>query len=135
MCIRDRGLAYPIVLLDAAAELQHLIEVGDVVVGEVGDLLELDAVQLAQTADKVGVDAFDLREIVRLALLLLEALPLGVEATGTSVRALDDARRLAATAAQIIELRATHLAAADDFDLGDVGGVDGEYTLHSLAVG
>ena len=41
-------LADPVVLLDAAVELQRLVDVGDVVVGKVGDLLELDAVELAQ---------------------------------------------------------------------------------------
>src|SRR4029079_17386556 len=80
-----RRLADPIVLLDAAAELQHFIDVGDVVVGKVGDLLKLYAVELAQAADEIGVDALDLREIIGLALLLLEALPLGIQATGARV--------------------------------------------------
>src|SRR5512140_3307963 len=41
-------LSGPVVLLDAAGELQGLVEVGNVVVGEVGDLLELDGVELTQ---------------------------------------------------------------------------------------
>ena len=92
-------------------------------------------VELLQAADQVGVDAVDLRQIVGLALRLLEALPGGVQAAGARIRALEDAGRLAAAAAQIIELRATHLAAAEDLDLGDVGRVDREHALHALAVG
>ena len=88
-----------------------------------------------QPAGEIGVDALDLRQIVGLALRLLEALPGGVQAAGARVRALDDAGRLAAAAAQIIELGAAHLAAADDLDLGDVGRVDREHALHALAVG
>src|SRR6185503_9065844 len=59
----------------------------------------------------------------------------GVEALGARVRALEDARRLAAAAAQVIELGAAHLAAAQHLDLGDVGRVDREYALDALAVG
>src|SRR6185503_17868733 len=59
----------------------------------------------------------------------------GVEALGARVRALEDARRLAAAAAQVIELGAAHLAAAQHLDLGDVGRVDREHALHALAVG
>ena len=69
------GLLDPVVLLDAAVELQRLVDVRHVVVGQVGDLLELDAVELPQARRQIGVDALDLREIVGLALLLLEALP------------------------------------------------------------
>ena len=54
---------------------------------------------------------------------------------GAGVRALEDAGRLAATAAEIVELGATDLAAADDLDLGDVGRVDRENALDALAVG
>ena len=59
----------------------------------------------------------------------------GIQAAGARVRALDDAGRLTAAAAEVIELRATDLAAADDFDLGDVGRVDRENALDALAVG
>ena len=125
----------PVVLLDAAVELQGLVEVGDVVVGEVGDLLELDGVELTQAAGEIGVDTLDLRQILGLALRLLEALPLRIEAAGAGVRALGDTGRLAAAAAQVIELRAADFAAAQDLDLGDVGRVDREHALHALAVG
>jgi hypothetical protein len=73
--------------------------------------------------------ALDLGQIVGLALRPLEALEGGVEALGARVRALEDARRLAAAAAQIIELGAAHLAAAQHLDLGDVGRVDREHAL------
>ena len=86
-------------------------------------------------AARSALSALDAREIVRLALRPLEALEGGVEALGARVRALEDARRLAAPAAQVIELGAAHLAAADDLDLGDVGRMHGEHALHTLAVG
>ena len=55
------GLADPVVLLDAAAERQRLVDVGDVIVGEVGDLLELDDAEAVEPAGQLGVEALDLR--------------------------------------------------------------------------
>src|SRR5262249_39072523 len=48
---------------------------------------------------------------------------------------LSDTRRLAAPAAQVIELRATHLAAAHDLDRVDQRRVEREHALDALTVG
>src|SRR3954463_5933483 len=47
---------------------------------------------------------------------------------------LDNAGRLAAQVAQVIQLGATHLAAADHLDRVDHRGEDREHALHALAV-
>ena len=60
---------------------------------------------------------------------------LGFGASWRAVGALGDARRLAAPIAQIIELGATHLAAAHDLDRIDHRRMDGEYALDPFAVG
>src|SRR5262245_54533754 len=52
-----------------------------------------------------------------------------------AVLALDDAGGLAAAAAQVIELRAAHLAAAHDLDRVDQRRVEREHALDALAVG
>src|SRR5215467_927387 len=49
--------------------------------------------------------------------------------------ALEDAGRLAAPSAQVIELGAAHLAAAHDLDRVDHRRIDREHALHALAVG
>src|SRR6516225_3079137 len=48
---------------------------------------------------------------------------------------LADPRRLAATAAQIIELRAAHLPAADEFDGVNHRRIEREHAFHPLAIG
>src|SRR5262245_48280204 len=48
--------------------------------------------------------------------------------------ALDDARRLAAASAQIIELGASHLAATHDLDRVDHRRIEREYALNALAI-
>ena len=48
---------------------------------------------------------------------------------------LDDAGRLAAETAQIIQLRAAHLALTDDFDLLEPRRMQRENTLDTFAVG
>src|SRR5262249_12404463 len=131
-CLR---LAHPVLVLDAAAEGEGLIDVGDVLVGEIGDLLELDDAQAVELASEFGTQSLDAREIIGLPLRPLEALEGGVEALGTRVRALEYACGLATPAAQIVELGAPHFAAADHVDLGDVGRVDREYALDTFAVG
>ena len=92
-------------------------------------------VQLLQAAGQIGVDALDLRQIIGLALELLEALPGGVQAAGACVRALDDTGGLTAAATEIVQLGAADTAAADDFDLGDEGRVDREHAFDAFAVG
>ncbi len=42
------GFGDPVVVLDGAVELELLVEPGDLVVGEIGDLLELDQAELVQ---------------------------------------------------------------------------------------
>src|SRR5262245_14005908 len=54
---------------------------------------------------------------------------------GRAVLLLDDAGRLAAEAAQVIELGTTHLAATHHLDRVDHRGEQREYALHALAVG
>src|SRR6185436_1078448 len=56
-------------------------------------------------------------------------------ALGADVGRFADAGRLAAASAQIIELRAANLAAANQLDLLHDRRVDREDALHSLAVG
>ena len=113
------GLASPILFLDLAAELQRLVDVGDVVVGERRDLVEAGDVEPQQLRLELWRDALDELEVVSLALRLLEALEAGGEALGARVGALGDAGRLAAAAAEVIELGAADLAAADDVDRVD----------------
>src|SRR5204862_7777610 len=109
-------LPHPVLLLDAPAKGERLIHIGDVVVGEIGDLVELDDAEAVELARQVGAEALDAGQVVRLPLRPLEPLEGGVEALGARVRALEDARRLAAPAAQVIKLGATYLAAADDLN-------------------
>ena len=58
-----------------------------------------------------------------------------VQALGAHVRRLGDAGRLAAQAAEVIELGAAHLAAAHDLDLLHHRRIDREDALDALAVG
>src|SRR4029078_5962345 len=50
------------------------------------------------------------------------------------MRAFGDARRLAAQVAQVIELGAAHLAAADELDRIDHRGEHGKHALDALAI-
>src|SRR5262249_49627839 len=84
-------LTHPVVALDLALELQRVVDVGDVFVREVGELLELVAVERLEPRREIGVDALDARQVIGLALGLLEALPGRVEAAGTNVGTLEDA--------------------------------------------
>ena len=61
--------------------------------------------------------------------------PRHVRRLAAVVRALGDARRLAAQAAQVIELGAAHLAAAHQLDRVDHRRVEREHALDALAVG
>src|SRR5262249_406073 len=54
---------------------------------------------------------------------------------GSAVLFLDDTRRLAAQAAQVIELGAAHLTATDHFDRVDHRRQNREHALHPFAVG
>ena len=67
-------LRRPVVILDLAVELERLVDLGDVVVGEIGDLLELDQPELVQLRLELGRDAGDQLQIVGRALGLGEAL-------------------------------------------------------------
>ena len=58
-----------------------------------------------------------------------------VQALGADVRRLGDARRLAAPAAEVIELGAAHLAAAHHLDLLHHRRIDREHALHAFTVG
>src|SRR5690606_16595612 len=58
-----------------------------------------------------------------------------VQLAGAHAGVLGDAGRLAATVAQVIELGAAHLAAADHLDGLDQRRIDREDALHALAVG
>ncbi len=69
-------------------------------------------------------------------LFLGNGLTLGVvELAGAGAGVLDDTSRLAATVAQVVELGATDLTAANDFYAFDSRGVDREYALDAFAVG
>src|ERR1700759_4647377 len=57
-----------------------------------------------------------------------------VDGRGAVILLLDDASRLAAQAAQVIQLGATHLAAAYHLDRVDHRGEDREHALHALAI-
>src|SRR5262249_43482691 len=85
------------------------------------------------------LDALDQLDVVRRALRLLELectlLLFGSLGAGAGVGALGDAGRLAAQAAQIIELGPADLAAADDFDRVDQRRIDREDALDALAIG
>src|SRR5688500_5116411 len=74
----------------------------------------------------------DLRRFRRLA--LGRGMHLRLEPLGADVRGLGNARRLAAPAAQIIELGTPHLAAPYHLDLFDHRREDREDALHPLAV-
>ncbi len=58
-----------------------------------------------------------------------------VQLAGAGAGVLDDTSRLAATVAQVVELGATDLTAANDFDAFDERRVDREYALDAFAVG
>src|SRR5581483_6629874 len=104
-------------------------------VGEIGDLLELDHPELVQLLLDIGGDAGDELQIVGLALRLLEALE-GLDLLGAPrLLALDNARRLAAAAAQVIELGAAHAAPSHHLDRVDQRRMDREDALDALAVG
>ena len=69
-------------------------------------------------------------------LFLGKGLTLGiVELAGAGAGVLDDTSRLTATVAQVVELGATDLTAANDFDAFDQRGVNREYALDAFAVG
>src|SRR6516165_9272130 len=128
-------LAYPVIPFDAALEDECLIDIGDVLVGKIGDLLVGDDAEAGQPLGELGADTFDARQVLGFALRPLESLEGGVETLGAGIGALEDARRLSAPAAQIVELGSPHFAATYDLDFGDVGGIDREYALDSLAIG
>src|SRR5262245_23472279 len=128
-------LTDPIILLDPPGKGKGFVEIGDVIIGEIGDLFELDGAELIEAGGQFGVYPLDPGKIIGLTLGPLEALEGGVQSLGAGVGALKDTRRFASPSPQIIELGAAHLAAAQDFDLGDVGGVDRKHALHTLAVG
>ena len=46
-------LPHPVFLLDAAAQRERLVDIGDVVVGEIGDLVELDDAEPVQLRRQV----------------------------------------------------------------------------------
>ena len=73
----------PVVILDGAVELERLVELGDLVVGEIGDLLELDQAELFSLS-RAPADARYQLEIIGLALGPGEAL----EGLGLLARAL-----------------------------------------------
>src|SRR5215471_4102464 len=135
--LRDKRLrlAHPVLILDAATQGEGLIHVGDVVVGEIGDLLELDDAQAIELGRELCAHSLDPREIIGLSLRSLEALKGSIEAFRTRIGALEYARGLAAPATQVIELGAAYLAPADHVDLGDVGRVDRKHALDAFAVG
>src|SRR5262249_4976233 len=89
-----------------------------------------------------GLDILDTHDITarvqrsRPARESLRPLLLGAHLLGAfaGILALDDARRLAAPAAQIIELGAPHLAAADDLDRIDHRRIQRKHPLDALAV-
>ena len=69
-------------------------------------------------------------------LLFGNGLTLGVvELAGAGAGVLDDTGRLAATVAQVVELGAADLTAANDFNAFDHRRVDREYALDAFAVG
>ena len=51
------GFGDPIVILDGAVELEGFVELGDLVVTEIGDLLELDQAELVQLVLELLADA------------------------------------------------------------------------------
>ena len=63
-------------------------------------------------------------------LLFDTRMPIGLRVCG-----LHQGRTLAYAGAEVVEFRATHFAAAGDFDLSDTWCVNGENTLHAFAVG
>src|SRR5262245_48254849 len=69
------GLPNPITLLDGAVERQRLVDVCDIFVREIGDLVEFDTAELDEARGDLWRDAGDLRQLIRRALRLLEALP------------------------------------------------------------
>src|SRR5262245_23755999 len=138
----DRGRGHqvarlrdPILVLDGAVQIERLIEPGDFVVSKIGDLLVFDDAELVEALLGTRVEALDELEIVRLALWFGEAFEgLGL-LLASDLLALDDASRLAAAAAQIIELGAAHPAAAYHLDRVDQRRMDREDALDALAVG
>ncbi|CVI56983.1 conserved hypothetical protein [Agrobacterium deltaense NCPPB 1641] len=58
-----------------------------------------------------------------------------VQLAGARTGVFDDTGSLAATVAQVVELRAANLTAANDFNAFDQRGVDREYALDAFAVG
>src|SRR5262249_6885638 len=125
----------PVILLDAAAEAEGLIEVGDVVVGKIGDLLELDGAQLIEAGSQRRIHPLDPGPIIGLAFRALKALERPIHPPGPGVGAPEDAGRFARPAEQRIELGAANLAPAQNLDFGDVGRVNRKDTLNTLAVG
>src|SRR6185437_3647420 len=128
------GLRYPVLVLDHAVKRERLIDIGDLVVGEIGDLFELDHAELVQLLLELGRDAGDQLQIVGLALGLGEALE-GLLLLAPDVLAFGNAGGLAAPSSQIIELGATHAAPAYHLDRVDQRRMDGEDALDALAIG
>src|SRR5262249_1876166 len=126
-------LGDPVEVLDGAVEAERLIEPRDLFVGEIGDLLVLDDPELVEALLRIGIEALDDLKIVGLALRPGEALE-GIGLLALDLLTLDDAGRLAAASAQIIELGAAHLASAHHLDRLDQRRVHREDALHALAV-
>ena len=127
-------MADPIVLLDAAAHIEHVLDIGDIFARQIGNLFDLDQVHLLQTNGQFGRDRLDLRQIFGLTLGLLESLPGGVELARANISPLDDTSSLAAQFAQIVQFGATDFAASDHFDLGDIWRINGKYALDAFTV-
>src|SRR5262245_28577582 len=136
----DRGFGHqvprlgdPVEVLDGAIEVERLIEPRDLFVGELGYLLVFDDSELVEALLGIGIEALDDLKIIGLALRPGEALE-GVGLLALDLLTLDDAGRLAAASAQIIELGAAHPATAHDLDRLDQRRVHREDALHALAV-
>src|SRR5262245_18052663 len=80
---------------------------------------------------RCGIDCAVKRRAASLGRLVHRLAALGTPV----VLLLRDARGFAAAAAQVIELGAADLAAADDFDGVDHGRIERKNALHALAVG
>src|SRR5690242_19545815 len=123
-------------MLDGAVELNLLVQPRDLVVGEIGDLLEFDETELVELLLKLRRDALNELQIVGVALRFGEALEtLGPLGLALNLLPLDDAGRLAAASAQIIELGAAHLAAAHHLDRVDQRRMNRKHALDALAIG
>src|SRR6478735_3225829 len=128
------GLRRPVVILDPTVEAKRLVEPRDLVVGEIGDLLELDQPELVQLGLELRRDAGDQLQIIGLSGRLLEAFE-GLALLAARRLALGDAGSLAAASTQIIELGAAHAAATNHLDRIGQRRMNWEDALDALAIG